>query len=217
MTGVAFDSLQSKNNDLIRRTIDGSVFLAPITAPVIASLTGSDKLLNPLPAGYEDVGWVDDSGATMARSVDTANATSWGAVEPTRTDITKDTKTIKIICQETKALTIGLYTGADMTGVTADPTTGEVDIATPARPSIKHYRCLVLGVDLTDSGEIYLAKFYPKVSVTDYDDEKFQSKADDPVTRGVTLTAYIDNTLGYSARDLYGGQGWAALTSAMGF
>jgi hypothetical protein len=217
MTGVAFDTLQSKNNELIRRTIDGSVFLAPFSADPIASLTDTDKLLKPLPAGYADLGWLDDSGATMARSVDTANATSWGAVEPTRTDITKDTKTIKVIAQETSAQTIGLYTGADMTGITADPTSGEVDIATPSRPSVRHYRCLVLGVDLTDVGEIYMAKFYPRVSVTDYDDEKFQSKADDPVTRGVTLTAYIDSTLGYSARDLYGGSGWFSLKTAMGF
>jgi hypothetical protein len=217
MTGVAFDTLQDKNNELIRRTIDGSVFIAPFSADPIASLTDTDKLLKTLPAGYEDLGWLDDTGATIARAVSTANATSFGAVEPTRTDITQDTKTIKVMAQETKALTIGLYTGADMAGVTADATSGEVDIATPSRPSVRHYRCLVLGVDLTDVGEIYMAKFYPRVSVTDYDDEKFQSKADDPATRGVTLTAYIDSTLGYSARDLYGGAGWFSLKSAMGF
>ncbi|MCO6011414.1 hypothetical protein NE236_41340 [Actinoallomurus purpureus] len=217
MAGVAFDTLQNKQNELIRRTIDGSVFLAPITASAITTLTDTDKLLRALPVGYEDVGWIDDSGAVFARSVDTANATSFGAVEPTRSDITKDTTTVKIICQETKRATIGLYSGADMTGITADATTSEVDIAKPARPAFQHYRCLILGVDLTDAGELYIARFLPRVRVTDYDDQKFQSKADDPLTFGVTLTAYIDSTLGYSSRDLYGGQGWAALKTQMGF
>jgi hypothetical protein len=217
MTGVPFDSLQSRNNALIRRAVDGAVFIAPITAPAITSLTDTDKLLKALPAEYEDVGWIDDSGITMPRSVDTANVTSFGSVEPTRTDVTKDTKTIKFVAQETKALTIGLYTGADMSGITADATSGEVQIAHPARPSLRYYRCLVLSVDLSDAGEIYQAKFYPRVSVTDYDDEKFQSSGDDPIVRGVTLTAYVDATLGYSANDLHGGEGWAALNSAMGF
>jgi hypothetical protein len=217
MTGVPFDSLQSRDNTLIRRAIDGSVFLAPSSSDPIATLTDTDKLLKALPAGYDDVGWIDDSGITMPRSVDTANVTSFGSVEPTRTDVTKDTKTIKFVAQETKALTIGLYSGADMTGVTADATSGEVAIATPARPSLRYYRCLVLAVDLSDAGEIYQAKFYPRVCVTDYDDEKFQSSGDDPIVRGVTLTAFVDATLGYSAKDLYGGQGWSALNSAMGF
>lgn len=217
MAGVPFDSLQSRNNELIRRTVDGAVFIAPFSASAITTLTDTDKLLKPLPTGYEDVGWVDDSGITMPRSVDTANVTSLGSVEPTRTDVTKDTKTIKFIAQETKALTIGLYTGADMTGVTADPTSGEVQIASPARPSIRYYRCLVLAVDLSDAGEIYRAKFYPRVSVTDYDDEKIQSSGDDADVRGVTLTAKVDPVLGYSAKDMFGGQGWAALNSAMGF
>ena len=217
MTGVAYDALQGKNNALIRRAIDGSVFIAPFSSSAITTLTDTDKLLKALPSGYEDVGWIDDSGVTMPRSVDTANVTSFGSVEPTRTDVTKDTKTVKFVAQETKALTIGLYTGADMTGVTADATSGEVQIATPARPPVRFYRCLVLAVDLSDAGEIYRARFYPKVSVTDYDDEKLQSSGDDPDVRGVTLTAYVDPVLGYSAKDLYGGQGWAALNSDMGF
>lgn len=217
MPGVAYDSLHHKNEALIRRAIDGSVFIAPFSAPAITTLTDTDKLLKTLPAGYEDVGLLDDGGVTMPRSVDTANVTSYGRVEPTRTDVTKDTKTIKIVAQETKALTIGLYTGADMTGITADPTTGEVGIAIPARPTMRYYRCLVLSVDLSDAGEIYQAKFYPKVNVTDYEDEKHQSKGDDPITRGVTLTAKVDDTLGYSMKELYGGQGWAALKTAMGF
>jgi hypothetical protein len=217
MTGVAFDSLAQKDSTLIRRAIDGSVFMAPFSADAITSLTDTDKLLKALPSGYEDVGLLDDAGVTMPRSVDTANVTSYGRVEPSRTDVTKDTKTIKLVAQETKALTIGLYTGADMSGITADATSGEVQIAIPARPTIRFYRCLVLAVDLSDDGEIYDGRFYPRVSVTDYDDEKHQSSGDDPTTRGVTLTAYVDDVLGYSMKELHGGQGWAVLNSAMGF
>lgn len=217
MAGVAFDTLAHKNSDLIRRAIDGCVFLAPYASDPIVSLTDTDKLLKPLPSGYEDVGLLDDGGVTMPRAVDTSNVTSYGRVEPSRTDVTKDTKTIKLTAQETKALTIGLYTGADMSGVTPDPTSGEVQIAIPARPAIRYYRCLVLAVDLSDAGEIYDGRFFPRVSVTDYDDEKHQSSGDDPTTRGVTLTAYVDDVLGYSMKELHGGQGWFPMLAAMGF
>ena len=217
MAGVSYDNLQHRQQALIRKMIEGSVFIAPFSATAITTLTDTDKFLKALPAGYEDIGWLSDNGASLERKVDAPEIKSWGAVEPTRTDIISDVTTLKIECQETKKATIGLYTGADLTAVTADPTTAEVDIAKPPRPGIQYHRALVVGVDLTDNGELYVGRFLPRCRVTDYDNQDFQAAGDKPLTFGCTLTAYIDSVLGYSERWLFGGAGWAALQTQMGF
>ncbi|MCW2904926.1 MAG: hypothetical protein JWO67_7191 [Streptosporangiaceae bacterium] len=217
MTGVSYDTLQNRQQSLIRKMLEGSVFIAPITADPITSITDTDKLLKALPAGYDDVGWLSDAGANFERKVDAPEIKSWGSVEPTRTDIISDVTTLKLECQETKKATIGLGTGADMSGITADVTTGEVDIPKPARPGIQYHRALAVGVDLTDNGELYVARFLPRCRVTNYDNTDFQASGDKPLTFGVTLTAYIDSSLGYSERWLFGGAGWFAIKTAMGF
>lgn len=218
MAGVVYDDLQRKQQQLIRKMVDGSVFVGPSTAEPITSLTDpADKLLKPLPAAYEDVGWLSDDGAQFGRDVETSDITSWGSVEPTRTDITADTTTLQIACQETKKTTIGLYSGADVRNTRANPATGEVIIDKPARPGFLYYRVLVLGVDLTDAGELYVARFLPNARVTDYDEQNFQSSDDEPLAFPVTLTGFIDSALGVSERWLFGGPGWFALLEQMGF
>ncbi len=218
MAGSAYDDLQARKNHLIRKALEGSVFVAPVTADAITDLTDdADKLLKALPSGYEDVGWLSDDGAQFSRDVDTSDITAWGSVEPVRSDVTQDTTTLQIACLETKKVTIGLYTGADMSAVTADATTGEVRIEKRARPGIQDFRVLAIGVDLTDAGELYVARFLPRARVTDYDDQNLQSSDDEPVTFPVTMTSYVDSTLGYSEKYLFGGPGWFAALSDMGF
>lgn len=217
MTGVNYDTLENRQQALIRKMIEGSVFIAPYSATAITSLTDTDKGLKTLPSGYEDIGWLSDNGASLERKVDAPETKAWGSVEPVRTDIISDITSLKIECFETKRATIGLYSGADLSAVTADPTSGEVDIAKPARPGIAYHRALVVGVDLTDAGELYIARFLPRCRVTNYDNQEFMGSNDKPLTFGVTLTAYIDSVLGYSERFLAGGPGWASLQTTMGF
>lgn len=218
MAGSAYDDVQQRNAALIMKALEGSVFIAPSSATAITSLTDStDKLLAPLPAGYQDLGWLSDDGAQFSRNVDSSDITGWGSVEPLRSDITGDVTTLQVACLETRKETIGLYTGADMTTNTPDPTSGELGIEKPARPGFKYYRVLALAVDLSDDGEYYIGRFLPRARVTDYDDQSFQSSDDSPVTWSATLTGYTDPTLGYSEKYIFGGPGWAARLAAAGF
>lgn len=215
MTG--YDTLQKRKNELIRKALSGSAFLAPYTAAAITTLTtGASSALATLPTGYEDAGWMTSDGITLSQAISTSETSSWGSVEPTRTDITKETTTAKLVLQETKALTIGLYTGADLSNIEGNAVTSEVSIEVPLVPSQRYYRLLSLAVDQGDAGEIYVARFLPRVKVTDKDDQKL-SMADDGITWGVTLTAYSDSVLGYSQRFIFGGPGWAALLADAGF
>ncbi len=219
---MAYEELKNKQTELIRKALEGSVFLADVSADPIAELTNYTAGppvsidLAPLPTAWDDLGWLSNDGAAFSRDVSTSDVTSWGSVSPTRSDVTSDTSTLTVVAQETKLLTIGLATGADLAAVTADAQTGEVSIEKPARPSSKFYRVLSLAVDLGDAGEIYVGRFMPRAKVTSYAEQSFGG-GDDPISWGVTFTGYEDSVLGYSERWIFGGPGWQALLTEMGF
>jgi hypothetical protein len=224
----SYEALKNKQQELIRKALDGSVFLADVTADPIANLTeytagsaGPPVVpasidLAPLPAEWDDLGWLTNDGAAFSRDTSSSEVTSWGSVTPTRTDVTADTTTLSVTAQETKLLTIGLATGADLSAAVAAFQTGEVSIAKPARPKSRHYRVLSLAVDEGDGGEIYIARFLPRAKVSGYSEQTFGG-GDDPITWGVTLTGEEDSDLGYSERWIFGGAGWNALLADMGF
>lgn len=172
--------------------------------------------LAPLPSGWDDLGWLTNDGAAFSRDVSSSETTSWGSVTPTRTDITSDTTTLTVTAQETKLLTIGLATGADLTNAVAAFQTGEVSIAKPARPKTRHYRVLSVAVDQGDFGEIYVSRFLPRAKVSGYSEQGFGG-GDEAIPWGVTLTGEEDSTLGYSERWIFGGPGWLGLLPDMGF
>lgn len=217
-----YEALKNKQTELIRKALDGSVFIADITADPIADLTtytaGPPVVidLTPLPTDWDDLGWLTSDGASFSRETSSSEVASWGSVTPTRTDVTADTSTLTVTAQETKLLTIGLATGADMSAITPDAQSGEVSIAKPSRPKSKHYRVLSLAVDQGDAGEIYIARFLPRAKVSGFSDQSFGG-GDEPITWGVTLTGEEDSDLGYSERWIFGGAGWQAILADMGF
>lgn len=217
-----YDALKNKQTELVRKSLDGSAFVADIGADAITNLTtytaGPPVVidLTPLPTGYDDLGWLTGDGMQFSRDVAASEITSFGSVSPTRTDITSDTTTLTVTAQETKLLTIGMATGADLSNITPATNTGEVSIAKPVRPKSKHYRVLALAVDLGDAGEIYIARFLPRAKVTSYAEQSF-GNGDEAITWGVTFTGEEDSDLGYSERWIFGGPGWEALLEDMGF
>jgi hypothetical protein len=212
---VPYSAWKDKKTELIRKARDGSAFIAPTSATAITAITtGSTPDLITLPTGYEDVGWISQDGASYARTTDVSEVNSFGSVEPTRSDTTRDTITLTVTCQETRLTTLGLYTGAAVSGITANATTGEVGIAKPSRPGFQYYRLLGLYVDDGDSGEIYIARFMPRAKVTEVGEQVF-TDGDDPISYPVTFQGYEDSTLGYSHKWFFGGPGWKALLTAM--
>lgn len=213
-------TIRNKQSELIRKALDGSVFIAPVTADAIGTLT-QDSVATPgtpeikaLPTGYDDLGWLTSDGARFSRDVSNSEVTSWGSVSPTRTDIVSDTSTLSVTAQETKLLTIGLATGADLTAIKAHAVTGEVGLSKPIRPKSQSYRVLSVAVDNGDFGEIYIARFLPRGKVTGFSEQTFAG-GDEPITWGVTFTGEEDSTLGYSERWLFAGPGWKGILASM--
>lgn len=296
---MAYSAIQQKRNELIRKALNGSAFIAPYSSPAITSLTqsystaaaisttlaansiigatsvsstatipagrtitigtgaGAETVtttgaptgtgpytvpvpalgkahtsgdavtaaavvagvdLAPLPTGYQDAGWMTSAGVAFNEAINSNDTSSWGSVEPTRSDIISETTTAQLMLQETKALSIGLYTRTDTTGVQASLQTGEVQINKPLTPSALYYRLLALAVDTTAAGEIYVARFLPRAKVTNKGNQPLSLSGSDGITWEVTFTAFNDSTLGYSEKFIFGGPGWQALgTSEHGF
>lgn len=218
MTGTDFAALLDAKRQLIRKTLQGLVAVAPISSAAITAATFADvDGLLALPTGYKQLGVVDDNGAQFARAVDTSTVTSWGDVEPSRQDVKSDVTTLQVVANETRGQTIGLYTGADMTTVEADHTTGVVSIDKPAVPTLPQWRVLVIGSDTTDDGEIYMARHLLFTKITAYGNMQLNSSADAASPAwDITFTAFKDPTAGTAERWLFGGPGWTALLADMG-
>jgi len=212
-----YDALQNKKNALIRKPLDGSSFLRPYggEGSGLDRITDTNGNLVLLPDLWDDLGYLTNDGMQQAREVSQSDVTSFGRQTPTRTDITSDVTTVTVAAQETKITTIGLATGFDMAKV--QPLAGgEVVLRKPARPTPRTYSMLNLAVDLHEAGEIYIARYYPKAKVTGFLDQPFGG-GDDPILWGTTLTAEFDDALGFSEAWFFGGPGWRALLTEMGF
>lgn len=215
MPGASYTALNGKKQQLIRRSRDGSCFAAPTTATGITALTDSTtKLLNALPAGWSDLGWLTDDGMQFSSDIDTSDVTSFGSVTPTRTDINSESTELQVSCQETNLMSIGLYVGVATGSITADGTSGEVQITKPLSPIKQSYRILSVSVDNIPQGEVYVCRYWPNAEVTDKDDQAFNKE--DPLMWPVTLSARPDSTVGFAERWLFGGPGWFALLDDMG-
>lgn len=214
---TVFADWANAQDENIRKSLQGAAIVAPFSAAAITSITtGAESGLIELPAGYKDVGWLTSDGVTVSSAITTSDITAWGTVYPVRSDITKRTTTIKIVAQETNAVTVGLYSGKATSAMVPDPTTGEVWNELPLIPANIYYRLITIGVDTTDDGEFYVGKFFPRVKVTDLDDQAF-ADGDDPLLRGLTFTTYPDSVLGYAEAEFIAGPAAVALASQMGF
>lgn len=208
-----------QNSNLIRKTLaGGAAFIASYGTPAVETLTGSSatSALQALPTGYRHLGYLTEDGATFPRNIDTSDVNSWGVREPTRTDITRDESSCQIMLQETHMASIALYLGSDLAAPTANATTGEVVMDKPQTPAVIYYRLLVIGRDSTPNGDVYLGRFFPKAQLTDRADLNM-GNGDDPIMYGLTFRAMFDDDEGTSERFMWGGPGWEALRTDMGF
>ncbi|GJF06601.1 phage tail tube protein [Pseudonocardia sp. D17] len=212
-----FSTLQQRQQQLIRKALNGGIWIAASSAAAPTSLTtgaGSDPA--SLPAGYSDVGYITkDDGASWSRNMDTSDTTSWGAFEPTRRDITSDVTDLKFTMQETKKTSLELYYGVDLSGVTPDATTGEVSFNQATSNVTIYRRFFAIMADGVGADAVYIGRFCPRMSITTVDDQAWTDGTE--LQYPVTGTAFVDPTLGYSVRHFFGGPGWKAQLEAAGF
>lgn len=215
-------NLQKLQQSLIRKATNGSVFLAPSSAATIDATTLFDSLTGDLasaglPSTYSDMGFLSTAGAAFGRALSESNVTSWQSLTPTRSDTTADVTTLAVVAQETKMLNIGLYTGADLTALKSSAlANGVVRVDKASTPTNRYWRVLAVSVDESDDGEIVIARYLPNALPTGFGNQTF-AQGDVPVSYEVTFTGYIDSVVGTAESYLFGGAGWNAKLTQMGF
>ena len=177
-----YEDRASKQIELIRKALAGSVFVADMTTALPASLTtGAEAELAALPDGYTDLGWMSkEDGATWSRESEVSEVTSWGSFEPTRRDINQDVTGLQVTAQETKLKTLELYNSVDLSAVAPDSVTGEVAFSQPTQPAPRYYRVLAIAVDGVGSDAIYLGRLLQRANITERG-EQVWSDGDDPI------------------------------------
>lgn len=214
---ATYAQVSALNTTLVRKALTGSLLVAPYASAALTASTlfASDgSLATGLgTAGYMDCGTTSDDGVAFSRSTDSDAITGWQFLENVREDLTKDTETAKVTFIETNRQTVELYTGIDTTALKL--TNGALTIDKPALPQARYVRLLCLAVDNFNGKEFYVARHYPRVRVTGWDDQAFAKSG--ALSWGVTLTAYTDPVVGVSKRDFLGGPAFADLKTSMGF
>lgn len=213
---VAFSTLRDHKPELRRKGLDGSVFVADYTATLVTTLTtGATATLSALPTGYEDLGLTTDDGSQFEREIEEQTDTSFAHTEPTRSDIISDVTTLTVTAQETKLLTLALFTGAATSSIEADATTGETHILKPNIPETRYYRILCLYVDQHEGEDLYIGRILPRAKITNRGSQQF-GKTEGGVLYELGITAFFDSTAGYSEDYFLAGPGALALNSSMG-
>ncbi|WNY15147.1 major tail protein [Rhodococcus phage MacGully] len=215
----SFAALAKRQGSLIRKPLAGLIAVADMDfelAVDFALTSGANSALTDLGADWDQLGWVSKSdGLTFSADTETSDVESWGALEPTRSDITKDVTSAQFTCQETNKKVLEMFYNVDLSNVEGDHETGEVAFNSSTEPSTTYRRMLFLSKDGAGDREIYIAKLMPKASVTAKSDQSMN--AEDALTYGMTVTAKVDDVLGYAVRHIFGGPGWKKELTKMGF
>lgn len=209
----SFAELQTNVDTLIRKGLEGSIFIAPFSVDdEIDALKDGTGLL-ALPVGYTDVGRITkDQGASWTRDVETADVTSLGSASPTRTDVVSVTSGLAFTMQESKRQVFELHEGLDLSAVTFDAN-GNATWDSPDRPADLYYRVLALFKDGEGTDAVYFAKWLPRAKVVETGEQSWNEGNE--LMYPVTLRAFVDDTVGTAVRTLWSGS--TARLTAMGF
>lgn len=136
-------------------------------------------------SSWDDLGYISDDGLVAGVSDDRKEWTPWGSLQPIRSQITKSTKTFKIVCWETNETVLGLYYRQEAADVA--PGAGNIisfednDRPTPDR------RAFVF--DIIDGNNDF--RFHlPEAEVTERGGVTY--KTDELIGYEMTITAYPD-------------------------
>lgn len=217
----SFTDLAKRQAELIRKPLAGIIAvasedteLAPDFALTTGGIAGAPITLTDLSA-YSQLGWVSkNDGITFASDVQSEDVESWGAQEPTRTDIIRDVTSAQFTCQETNRTVLEMFYNVDLSGVEPTPGTGELAFNSATEPQTTYRRMIFLSKDGGPGNEVFIAKIMPRASVTAKGDQQWGGAE---LNYGMTVTAKVDDDLGYSVRHHFAGPGWKKQLEKMGF
>ncbi|WP_238840649.1 phage tail tube protein [Prescottella equi] len=216
MAAATFEDIADFAPELIRKPLKGAILVAPLTATIPAAFTsGASADLQEL-TGFKSLGHTaKDAPPSFRPEIQSSDVESWGALEPTRTDIISRDLSVSFTSQETKKETLELYSGVDLSSTEANSVTKEIQYNDPTAPSTRYHRMIFLSVDGSGADAIYILKILPRAMVSEVGEQSWNPET--ALSYPLTVKAKVDSTLGYSVKNVICGPGVAAIVQKMGF
>lgn len=213
---ATFEELRDAKGSLIRKALGGFIVVAPMSVEVPDKFIGADGALVDLKAlGYKKLGWLTKGdGINFSRETEQQETESFGALEPTRIDFTKDVTSAAFRCQETNKSVLEMYYNLDLSDVVADKN-NEFSFENEAQPSTIYRRMIYIAKDGNGDDAKYIIKTMPKAIVSEVQEQSWSSESE--LSYGLTVKATTDDELGFSVRHSFGGPGFEDLLGDMGF
>ncbi len=213
----SFETLAELKADLVRKPLKGAVLVAPTTATIPVAFTSGASADLVAFTGFKSVGHIArDAPPTFTPEVQTSTVEAWGVLEEIREDIIRRNLSVGYTPIETNKTVLEMYHNVDLSAVTPDATTKEVQFSESSSPATRYYRTIFLGIDGDGGADtIYFGRVLPRATVSEVAAQDWNPE--NALSYPMTLKAKIDSTLGYSSRLFFGGPGWASLVARAGF
>lgn len=214
MPVATWDSLFSGRPELIRKMLFGSVLVKDYDAATsLATWSPFDSATGGLvdtittTDGWQDLGYLDESGVEVTPTFTTADTAAWQLRAPARTDVTADNEQSKIVCLEARPSVEALYRNKTLAGA---PTLGASNykMVKDKTPNLIYRSVLFLGVDGSGASVQYSAKLYPRALMVKPDKQSWNAKTEVQYT--MTFQPYWDTVAGFAVADWHDGEGWRA-------
>jgi len=204
------------NRNLVRKIQRAVGFLAPLSVELPTTLYTGGTLTDLKAAGFLPVGLVSPDGYSFSREQESEDVDALGYASPVRSDVTRVPRSITFTpLEKGRKHMYELTLGTDLTGVTQDPTTGEIVIDEPDLPVNAEYRFLVLGDDGAATENWILGKGYGRVKLSATAEEVWGREG--AISSEITLNVFTDDEVGVPVRHYIAGTGAVTHKDALGF
>lgn len=213
---ATFEDVRGAQSQLILKALGGFVIVAPMSVEMPETFTDeSGELIDLKAAGFTPLGWLTKGdGVNFSRETENQETESYGALEPTRVDFTKDVTSAAFRMQETNKQVLELYYNTDLSKVTPDAS-GEFSFVNDSQPSTIYRRMIYIAKDGNGENAKYIIKGMPRAVLSEVQEQAWSPEAE--LSYGLTVKATTDDELNYSVRHSFAGPGIKALISDMGF
>lgn len=204
------------NRNLVRKIQKAILVLAPTTVELPESLYTGGSLIDLKTGGWLPVGMMSPDGITYGgeREVETVDA--FGYASNVRSDVVRVPRSIAFTPLETgRKHLYELRLGTSLTGVTQNPTTGEIVMDEPELPVDQEYRLLALGSDGPTAENWIVGRGYGRVKLANTAEEVWGGEG--AVASQLTLNVFTDDEIGTPVRHYLAGTGAVLHKDALGF
>lgn len=213
---ATFEEVRGSKSHLILKALGGFIVVAPMSVKMPEKFTtAGGELVDLKAAGFTPLGWLTKGdGINFSRETDQQETESFGALEPTRVDFTKDVTSAAFRMQETNKQTLELYYNTDLSKIKPDAN-GEFSFVNDSQPSTIYRRAIYIAKDGNGEDAKYLIKAMPRAILAEAQEQGWNPESE--LSYGLTLKATTDPELNYSVRHAFAGPGIKKIVGDMGF